>query len=82
MSTIRDQAVPTNSVVVSGVTKLYGATKALAGVDVAFRRGVVTAVVGANGSGKTTLLRVVSGLLDPSSGRVEGPTGQIGRAHV
>lgn len=76
MNTIQDQAGPTSSVVVSGVTKLYGATKALAGVDVAFRRGVVTAVVGANGSGKTTLLRVVSGLLDPSSGQVEGPSGR------
>jgi ABC-type sugar transport system ATPase subunit len=76
MSTIQEQAVPASSVVVSGVTKLYGATKALAGVDVAFRRGVVTAVVGANGSGKTTLLRVVSGLLDPSSGQVEGPSGR------
>ena len=64
------------AVAVSGVTKRYGATLALAGVDVSFRRGVVTAVVGANGSGKTTLLRVVSGLLAPTSGQVEGPGGQ------
>jgi ABC-type sugar transport system ATPase subunit len=76
MSALQDQSGSAPSVVVSGVTKLYGATKALAGVDVAFRRGVVTAVVGANGSGKTTLLRVVSGLLDPSSGQVEGPSGR------
>jgi len=61
---------------VSAVTKQYGATHALAGVDITFRRGVVSAVVGANGSGKTTLLRVMSGLLDATTGEVTGPTGR------
>lgn len=70
------EAVADAAISVSGVSKHYGATKALAGVDARFPRGVVTAVVGANGSGKTTLLRVVSGLLDPTAGRVEGPEGR------
>lgn len=52
------------------VTKLFGETVALWGVDLAVRSGEVIAIRGANGSGKTTLLRVVAGLLMPSSGRV------------
>ncbi|WP_182376183.1 sugar ABC transporter ATP-binding protein [Nocardioides sp. WS12] len=62
-------------VAVRGITKIYGATRALDGVDVDFREGAVTAVVGANGSGKTTLLKVVSGLIDSSEGTVTGPEG-------
>jgi ribose transport system ATP-binding protein len=63
------------AVVIRGVTKIYGATRALDGVDAEFRDGVVTAVVGANGSGKTTLLKVVSGVIDASDGTVTGPDG-------
>jgi len=42
----------------------------LRGVDVVFRSGEVTMVLGRSGSGKTTLLKVAAGLLRPSRGRV------------
>lgn len=72
---IQPVGAPGPAVAIRGVTKVFGATRALAGVDAEFRTGVVTAVVGANGSGKTTLLKVVSGLLDATEGSVTGPGG-------
>ena len=52
----------------------YGRIEVLHDVDVAVRRGEVTALLGPNGAGKTTALSVMSGLLTPTSGcrHVEG----------
>ncbi|MFN8619846.1 MAG: ABC transporter ATP-binding protein [Chloroflexota bacterium] len=57
---------------VEGLMHVYpdGGVRALDGVDLAFRPGEVTALVGRNGSGKTTLARHVVGLLRPTAGRV------------
>lgn len=44
---------------------------ALRAVDLTASRGRVLGVMGPNGSGKSTLLRVVAGVLEPGSGRVE-----------
>jgi branched-chain amino acid transport system ATP-binding protein len=54
-----------------GVQAAYGPFKAL--FDVSFRvpQGSVVALLGANGAGKTTVARVCTGLVRPSSGRVE-----------
>ena len=48
-----------NAIDLRGVTKSYGRTHALAGVDLAFDHGV-TGLLGPNGAGKTTLLRIVA----------------------
>ncbi|WP_347059642.1 sugar ABC transporter ATP-binding protein [Blastococcus sp. HT6-30] len=49
----------------------YGATRALAGVDVIIERGQVHGLLGANGAGKSTLIKIIAGLQPPTSGRVE-----------
>lgn len=51
-----------------GLTKQYGKTKALDGLDLLAQRGQVTAVLGPNGAGKTTLVRMVATLLRADAG--------------
>jgi oleandomycin transport system ATP-binding protein len=51
-----------------GLVKRFGATTALAGVDLAVRPGTVLGVLGPNGAGKTTAVRVLATLLRPDAG--------------
>ena len=44
---------------------------ALSGIDLTIKRGQIFGIVGQNGSGKSTLLRLLTGVLEPSSGTVE-----------
>lgn len=53
------------------IRKSFGGNAVLDGVDVALRRGEVVLLRGANGSGKTTLLNILTGVLEPDSGRLE-----------
>jgi ABC-2 type transport system ATP-binding protein len=53
-----------------GVTKWYGETTALEGVDIAVGPGVVHGLLGPNGAGKTTLLSALFGLVLPDEGTV------------
>lgn len=46
-------------------------TLALSGLDLDVDSGSVHALVGPNGCGKSTLLRIMAGLLEPTSGRLE-----------
>jgi heme exporter protein A len=55
-------------VVGRGLTRRFGATTALDGVDLTVRRGEPLALFGVNGAGKTTLLRLLSGGLKPTQG--------------
>jgi ABC-2 type transport system ATP-binding protein len=55
---------------VRGLTRRFGAKRALDGVSLAVPRGKVFGLVGPNGSGKTTLLKHVLGLLRAQTGSV------------
>ena len=57
-----------------GLTKHYGETHALAGVDLRARTGTVLGVLGPNGAGKTTAVRILATLIraDGGSARVGG----------
>ena len=75
---------------VRGVAKAFKGVQALAGVDLAVRRGEILGLVGPNGSGKSTLINVVSGhyAADGGSIRFEGqelvglPAHRIARAGI
>ena len=70
------------TLVVTGVSKSYGRSRVLRGVDLVVRPGEVVALTGENGAGKSTLLRICAGLLRADGGtiRVHGHTGYCPQA--
>ena len=59
-----------DTVSVDKVTRVYGVTRALAGVTATFRAGEVASLEGGNGAGKSTLLGILATLSRPTSGEV------------
>jgi Cu-processing system ATP-binding protein len=53
-----------------GLSKTFGAQRAVDALTLAVGRGEVVALLGPNGSGKTTSLKAAAGLLRPSAGEV------------
>jgi len=58
------------AIVAHGLTRSFGAVRALDGLDLSVPAGRVVALVGPNGAGKTTLLLILAGLLAPDGGSV------------
>jgi ABC-2 type transport system ATP-binding protein len=52
----------------SNITKRYGTTVALDGLDLSLRPGEVVALLGPNGAGKSTAIKLLLGLIAPTSG--------------
>ena len=52
------------------IRKEYPGTVALDGVCVTFEAGKIHALIGKNGAGKSTLIKILSGAIQPTSGKV------------
>src|SRR5512133_2149477 len=57
------------AILAEGLTKRFGAVRALDGVDLELATGKVLALLGPNGAGKTTTVRILATLLAPDAGR-------------
>jgi iron(III) transport system ATP-binding protein len=53
---------------IKGITKAFGSTPVLRGIDLDIPAGSLTAVLGPSGCGKTTLLRIIAGFAEPDAG--------------
>lgn len=53
------------------VTKYFGTTPILKGIDLEIRSGKMTAIIGRSGEGKSVLLKHMIGLMQPTSGSIE-----------
>ena len=53
-----------------GVTKRFGKTEIIRGVDLAVNAGERVAVIGPNGAGKSTLFNLISGRFAPTAGQI------------
>ena len=64
--------MPVNDAIVdiTGLTKTFGATRALDGLDLTVTQGEVHGFLGPNGAGKSTTIRVLLGMLRKDSGDV------------
>ncbi|MBK9392273.1 MAG: gliding motility-associated ABC transporter ATP-binding subunit GldA [Bacteroidetes bacterium] len=58
------------SIVVEGVSKLYGKQKALDNVSFEVKTGEIVGFLGPNGAGKSTMMKIITGFIPPASGRV------------
>jgi ribose transport system ATP-binding protein len=58
------------SLIARGIAKAFGATQALAGVDLDAAEGEITAVIGQNGAGKSTLMGILAGTVLPDAGTI------------
>jgi len=58
------------SIVIQGVTKLYGKQKALDNVSFEVKTGEIVGFLGPNGAGKSTMMKIITGFIPASSGKV------------
>lgn len=58
------------ALVLTGVTKCFGSTEIIRGVDLEVRAGERIALIGPNGAGKSTLFNLISGRLVPTTGQI------------
>jgi oleandomycin transport system ATP-binding protein len=63
------EVIMRNAIQVERLSKSFGATRALNGIDLEVPAGTVVGLLGPNGSGKTTAVRILATLLAPSTGR-------------
>jgi ABC-2 type transport system ATP-binding protein len=54
----------------TSLTKSFGTTKAVDGIDLLMRQGEILGLLGPNGSGKSTTMKMILGILRPDSGTI------------
>ncbi|WP_218668948.1 ABC transporter ATP-binding protein [Variovorax sp. KK3] len=59
-----------DALVLSGVTRAFGALRAVDGVSLSVAAGEKYAILGSNGAGKTTLFNAITGDFPPTAGRI------------
>ncbi len=67
-ATPRPAATPGDDLVVTGVSKRFGAAPALSDVSVTIEAGTIHALIGENGAGKSTLAKIIAGVILPDEG--------------
>jgi ABC-2 type transport system ATP-binding protein len=70
------------SIVVQGVTKLYGEQKALDDVSFRVETGKIVGFLGPNGAGKSTMMKIITGFIPPSSGLVKVNDLEVGTENL
>ncbi len=58
------------SILVENISKNFGLSQVLEGVNVEIKTGSLVGLLGPSGSGKSTLLRIMAGLEKPDQGRI------------
>ncbi len=53
-----------------GIAKEFSGVPALSGIDLSLSTGEILGVIGENGAGKSTLIKIISGIYQPSAGRL------------
>ncbi|WP_245572871.1 sugar ABC transporter ATP-binding protein [Lichenihabitans psoromatis] len=53
---------------IKGITKRFGETAILHGIDLTIRPGEIIGLIGENGAGKSTLMNIIAGKLRPTAG--------------
>jgi ABC-2 type transport system ATP-binding protein len=59
------------SIKVSGLRKLYGEQKAVDDISFSIEEGEIVGFLGPNGAGKSTTMKMITGYLEPDSGKIE-----------
>ena len=57
-------------ITITDLTKRFGNMTALENIDLEVEKGQIVGLLGPNGSGKTTLIKIMTGLLQPTSGNI------------
>jgi ribose transport system ATP-binding protein len=68
--------------IMADISKQYPGVRALDGVSLAILPGEIVGLVGENGAGKYTLMKILGGVVEPSSGRLEIDGQEISRLSV
>lgn len=72
LAVVRDDAAEV-LVRLQGISKYYGSSRVLTGINLSISKGDILGIVGPNGSGKSTLIKILLGLVYPTRGKIHLP---------